>query len=185
MQRDAALLRDQMIDLKAQLIPFSPKEMEILSLSYTNKGVRQGFSKSKRGIFNTIFFEPLIAFSVKEYGGGTRLILVATSDREILYFIKANQTQVFFDGRQLGVMDRVGRLYNMRQQVIAEIEGDDNIPTHRVYLKGEDFGFISNPRFEDKKENRRAYQMLREMDDDQASIFLSLTLVNLIEESLG
>jgi hypothetical protein len=183
-QRDAAVLRAEVGDLKKELIPFTHSEMELLSLSYIDKGIRRGFAKSIKGLFNTIFFEPLFAFAVKDYGPHTRLIFITTSDREILYFVKDKITQVYFDGRQLGVLDVNGKLYNLRNQVIAEIDGNDNIATHRVLIMGEDFGFIANPRFEKTKENRRAFQMLKEMSEDQGSIFLSLTLLNLVEESL-
>ena len=184
MQRDAMALRAEIADFKKELIPFSHEEMELLSLSSVSKGKKRGFFKIKKGVFNTIHFEALVGYAVKEYTPQHRVILVATSDREIIYLIKGNVTNVYFDGKELGYMDQNGRLFNTRKQLIAEIDGNDNIPTHTVHIKGVDFGFITNPKFEERKEIKRAFQMLRPMDEDELSIFLCLTLINLVEESL-
>lgn len=184
MQRDAVALRSEIADIKKELIPFSKGEMELLSLASVNKGSKRGFFKVKKGVFNTIHFEALVAYAIKEYAPNHSIILVTTSDREIIYLIKNQVIHVYFDGQELGFIAGSGRLFNMRKQLIAEIDGNDNLPTHTVNIKGQDFGFISNPKFEEKREIKRAYQMLRDMDEDELSIFLCLTLVNLVEESL-
>jgi hypothetical protein len=184
-KRDLGMLRTEIQPLVSELIPFTHQELEILSLSFIDKTSGRGFNKIRKGIFNTIFYEHLMAYSVKQYAPGSHLIIIAVSDREIAYYVKDKVVKVFFGGRELGVMDRQGRLYNTKRQVIAEIDGNDNLPSHATRIMNEDMGFITNPKFVDKKESTRAYQMIKDMTEDQRSIFMSLTLLNLVEESLG
>jgi hypothetical protein len=183
-QADANMLRQEIVDLKPTLVPFTKSEMEILSVSMIEKGKRRGFFNVKKGVFNTIFFEPLVAYAYKKYSEHYIVTLIITSDREFLYFIKNKVIIVFFDGQQLGTLDLQGNLYNNRRQLLAKIDGDDHLPTHHVYIRDEDIGFIANPRFEERKTSKRAFNVLKEMTEDETTIFLALTLINLVEESL-
>jgi hypothetical protein len=184
MQRDIQALRAEISDLKETLIPFSKEEMELLSLSSIIKGKKRGYVKVIKGVVNTVHFEALVAFAIKSYSPDHKLILVTTSDIELIYFVKGQITHVYFDGQELGFIDTHGKLYNVRRQLIAQIDGNDHLATHTVQIKGQDFGFTNNPKFEEKREIKRAFQILKPMNEDELSIFLCLTLINLVEESM-
>ena len=94
MLRDITLMRSEIADLKKDLVPFNDEEMEILSLRQTNTSKKRGFQKILKGIFSTIFYEPLIAYAIKTYSADQRLILISTSDLEFIYLDKDNKKEL-------------------------------------------------------------------------------------------
>ena len=74
--RDIDTLRNEISDLKKMLIPFNSEEMELLSLNQSNVSKRKRFSTVTKGIFNTIYYEPLIAYGIKNYSNNQKLILI-------------------------------------------------------------------------------------------------------------
>ncbi|MBL0100479.1 MAG: hypothetical protein IPP49_10910 [Saprospiraceae bacterium] len=83
---------------------------------------------------------------------------------------------------EAGVLTHDGAFYNVRQQLIARVDGADQLATHSVWIRGKDVGFISNPKFA-AATVPRAYSLLKSMDQDERNIFLCLTLINLVEEA--
>ena len=177
MLRDITMMRSEIADLKKELVPFTDEEMEILSLRQTNTSKKRG-----KGIFSTIFYEPLIAYAIKTYSADQRLILISTSDLEFIYLDKDNKTHVYINDFEVGVLTKNGHLLNAKNQLLARIDGGDELPTHTVYINEKDYGYIVNPRFVNKT-SPRAYSLFRNMNRDERNLFLCLTLVNLVEEA--
>lgn len=182
MTRDITLLRNEIADLKALIIPFSKEEMELLSLNQSNKRQKKGFQKIAKGIFDTIYYEPLIAYAIKSYSNGNKLIAIASSQDEFIYLTKDNITHVYMNNVEAGVLTTKGEFYSISQKLLATVDGEDHLPTHTVYIQGKNIGFISNPKFIDKT-IPRAFSLLKDMSKDELSIFLCLTLINLVEEA--
>ena len=182
MLRDISMMRAEILELKKLLVPFSDEEMEILSLRQTNTSKKRGFHKISKGIFSSIFFEPLIAYAIKTYNVGQKLVLITTSDLEFIYLDKENKTHVYVNDFEIGVITKNGNLLNAKNQLLARIEGGDDLPTHTVYINEKEYGYIVNPRFVNKS-SPRAYSLLKKMNRDERNIFLCLTLINLVEEA--
>lgn len=182
MLRDITLMRTEILDLKKLLVPFNDEEMEILSLRQSNTSKKRGFKKISKGIFLTIFFEPLIAYAIKTYSTNQKLVLITTSDLEFIYLEKDNKTHVYINDFEIGLLTKGGDLRNAKNQMIARIEGGDELPTHAVFINEKDYGYIVNPKFVNKA-SPRVYSLFKKMNRDERNIFLCLTLINLVEES--
>lgn len=180
--KELNLLKQSISDLKAKLIPFNKEEMELLSLNQSDKSKKKGFEKLSKGIFNTIYYEPLIAYAIKTFSNGNKLILITSSEDEFAYFTKSGKTHVYMNDVEAGVLTEKGEFYSVRNQLLAVIDGADHIPTHAVWILGKNIGFIANPKFAEKT-IPRAFSLLKDMTEDEQSIFLCLTLVNLVEEA--
>ena len=102
--RDIDTLRNEISDLKKMLIPFNSEEMELLSLNQSNVSKRKRFSTVTKGIFNTIYYEPLIAYGIKNYSNNQKLILICSSTDEFVYLSKGNTTHVFMNDTEAGVL---------------------------------------------------------------------------------
>ncbi|MBK8346681.1 MAG: hypothetical protein IPL08_03335 [Saprospiraceae bacterium] len=182
MLRDIAVLRSETSELKKLLIPFTPEEMELLSLNQSNQVRKKSFGKIVKGIFDTIYYEPLVVYGIKTYSNHQKLILIATTTDEFIYLTKQSTTHVYMNNVEAGVLTHDGAFYNVRQQLIARVDGADQLATHSVWIRGKDVGFISNPKFA-AATVPRAYSLLKSMDQDERNIFLCLTLINLVEEA--
>ena len=180
--RDIDTLRNEISDLKKMLIPFNGEEMELLSLNQSNVSKRKRFSKVTKGIFNTIYYEPLIAYGIKNYSNNQKLILICSTTDEFVYLFKGNTTHVFMNDTEAGVLTSDGKFYSIKNKLLALIDGADQLQSHTVWIQGKDMGYINNPRFVSKS-IPRAYNLLKTMSQEEQNIFLCLTLVNLVEEA--
>lgn len=180
--RDIDTLRNEISDLKKMLIPFNGEEMELLSLNQSNVSKRKRFSKVTNGIFNTIYYEPLIAYGIKNYSNNQKLILICSTADEFVYLSKGNTTHVFMNDTEAGVLTSDGKFYSIKNKLLALIDGADQLQSHTVWIQGKDMGYINNPRFVSKS-IPRAYNLLKTMSQEEQNIFLCLTLVNLVEEA--
>lgn len=180
--RDIDTLRNEISDLKKMLIPFNGEEMELLSLNQSNVSKRKRFSKVTNGIFNTIYYEPLIAYGIKNYSNNQKLILICSTTDEFVYLSKGNTTHVFMNDTEAGVLTSDGKFYSIKNKLLALIDGADQLQSHTVWIQGKDMGYINNPRFVSKS-IPRAYNLLKTMSQEEQNIFLCLTLVNLVEEA--
>lgn len=180
--RDITALRNEIQPLKEKLIPFSNEEMELLSLNQSNVTKKRGFNKQISGIFDTIYFEHLIAYTIKEYSNHQQLILITTTTDEFVYLVKPDKTHIYLNNVETGILTKDGKLISLRNKLLGSIDGADHLPTHRVIINEKDYGFIANPRKKDHT-TPRAFNLLKPMNNDEKLIFLCLTLVNLVEES--
>lgn len=182
LKKDINDLRNQLKDYKSKLVPFSAHEMELLSLNQTNKVTTKGFNKTTKGIFDTIYYEHLVAYIVKKYSNGQSLTLICTSQDEFVYLHKGNLTHIYLNNVEAGVLNSKGDFMSLNNKKLAFIDGADHLPTHAVWIGQSNIGFISNPKYKDKT-IPRAFSLLKEMSRDEQLIFLCLTLINLVEES--
>lgn len=180
--KDVDTLRKDISDLKEMLIPFNSDEIELLSLNQSNVSKKKRFSSVIKGIFNTIYYEPLIAYSIKSYSNNQKLILICSTTDEFVYLTKGNMTHVFMNDTEAGILTPEGKFYNIKNKLLALIDGNDQLQSHTVWIQGKDMGYINNPRFASKS-IPRAYNLLKTMNIEEQNIFLCLTLVNLVEEA--
>lgn len=180
--KDIDSLRKDISDLKKMLVPFNDDEMEILSLNQSNITKKKRFSPVTKGIFNTIYYEPLVAYGIKNYSNKQKLILICTSADEFVYLTKGDKTHVFMNDAEAGVLTSEGKFYSIKNKLLALIDGNDNLQSHTVWIQGKDVGYINNPRFVSKS-IPRAYNLLKPMNREEQNIFLCLTLANLVEEA--
>lgn len=89
---------------------------------------------------------------------------------------------MYINDFEVGILTKSGQLLNAKNQLLARIDGGDELPTHTVYINEKDYGYIVNPRFVNKA-SPRAYNIFRNMNRDERNLFLCLTLVNLVEEA--
>ncbi len=180
--RDIEVLRKEIKPLRDKLVPFNDEEMELLSVKQSNFSKKKGFVRLSKGIFDSIYYENVIAYGIREYSNQEKLILITSSIDEFVYIVKRDKTQVYMNNIEAGVLTLDGKFYNLKNKLIGRIDGGDALPTHPVIIQGNDIGYIGNPRI-NSTTTARAFTLLKPMHDDDRSIFLCLTLINLIEEA--
>ena len=85
--RDLEALRAGMKEWPSELVPISAEELDAFSLNQEERLVRRRFGTFARGIFTTIYHEPVLAYRYKGYTGpGQKAILYAkTHDKDYSY----------------------------------------------------------------------------------------------------
>lgn len=159
------------------LIRWDRSEMELLSLRQ-HRQIKKNFGhKIYRGVFQSIYHEPLIVYIQKIYRPEEAVLIARTSEHEFAYLI-TKEVEVFIDTEYFGKLDKQGKLWYNDRNVIAQIDRNDNALL-AVHVNNKFAGNLMN---ENKKETRnpRAFQYLGEMDKVEEKVFLSMTLYEMI-----
>ncbi len=182
LRNDLRLLQPELKSLATDhLIQWDRHEMELLSLRQ-HKQTKKSFSnKLTRGVFQSIYHEPLMVYIQKMYGPEEGVILTRTSKHEIGYIVLNKEVEVFIDEEYYGKLDSQGRLWYNGRNVIAQIDRNDQILL-AIHVNNKMAGNLLN---ESKKETRnpRAFQYLAELDPIEEKVFLALAFFELIRRA--
>ena len=66
-QKDLKVLKADLKPLVSDLVPWTEEEMEQLSLNMVKKKSSKNITKTVKGIFTTIYHEPMIAWAYRKY----------------------------------------------------------------------------------------------------------------------
>lgn len=183
-RRDISKLKKDLQPRIDSLIKLDDDELELLSINVSDVARIPGIEPEILGVFTSIYHEPLIAFAQKSYvGGQASVTLVFTSNHEFVYQSDGAITTVNVDGQDIGSIHSDGNLYDMKDRQVAYIAADDVLATHPVRVGQREVGEIINPGLASSP-NPRAYTFLEPMDRDEKVLFMSLTLLSLVEESI-
>lgn len=180
--QDLAFIRQLIQPQLDQLIPFQEEnEIELLSLKHDLKTLKQGFDKIIRGQIYSIYYEPMVTFAYKDYIKGSRdaLLYCRTRHSEFVYRIKKTGTDVYFNGKQVALMNHDRVLYGLRSKaVLGNIRPYSN-DFLSIAVKDREVGQMFNP-LRPHSPQQRAFTLLVDLDDEEEGIFLALTLFELI-----
>ncbi len=96
---------DQLIT--TPLVRLDRNELELFSLGQEKRVQKTGVGKTNKGIFTTIFQEPIVAYAFKRYmGKGENSLLYArTAEHEYVYWTANDKTTLSIDGKDVGTID--------------------------------------------------------------------------------
>lgn len=183
-QADLAKIKAEMQPIASQLIPWTKEELEQLSLNVINKERKKGMVYEAKGVFTTIYHEPVIAWYYRRYKDKKEnsLLYVRTSNHEIIYRTKGDETEVVVNDQFAGWISADGKLYDFpKKRILAQIvpaTGDMSMP---VLINEKPVGALVNVTQAPKKVHQRALDMVGNMQEEEENMFLALTLLELVK----
>jgi hypothetical protein len=184
-KKDGTALRSVIGPHLEDLVPLTNAEMELFSLSKETRRIRKAGHLITTGVFKSIYHEPLCAFAYKEYKRkNVATLLARTVNQEFFYMSIKGETQVYVDGKAYGVITGDGQLLtpNKRQQ-LAAIAPEDILELHPVTIDNKEVGTVLNPK-QNELPNPRAFQLMDDLNEEERTRFLSLSILSLVEESI-
>ena len=179
---DLAIMRQQSQPLIEQLIPWEEeKELELLSLNTKFRAEKKGMDKILFGAIQSIYYEPMVAFAYKDYVKGQRdgLLYCRTKHHEFVYRMKRNDTDVYFNGKPVAIMDAKGVLHGIKSnKTLGAVRGYSN-DLMSIIVHGRDVGHMFNPS-RPHSEPQRAFFVLANLDEEEEYIMLALGLFELV-----
>lgn len=180
--QDLAIMRDILQPVRDQLIPFEDEnELELMSLKYEIKSQKQGLDKLLKGHIHSIYYEPMVAFAYKDYIKGVRdaLLYCRTRNTELIYRIKKKDVDVYYNGKQVALMDQNNVMYGLRSRsLLGRIRPYSN-DLLSVIIKDREVGQMFNP-LRPHSPQQRAFSLIADLNDEEEGIFLGLTLFELV-----
>ena len=185
-QKDLQQIKAELQPWIADIVPWSREEMEQLSFNQVKRTSRKRVVSSSKGIFTTIYHEPVIAWAYKKYVGQKEnaVLYARTSRNEFIYRIKNEEVEVVIDDQLVGKIDAAGRLYNYKgTRQLAQINRQSQELLLPVMLGDKEIGSLTNPDRANKS-NPRAFQLLTEMEKEEEEVFLSLAVLEMVRRDL-
>jgi len=187
-QKDLKALQAEMQTwLKEELVPIGREELELFSLNQLNQTVKKGFTLKARGVFATIYNEPVLAYSFKRYvsTGVNSLLYARTAHHHYAYWLKGKEIQVLIDNKMIGAFRENGVLYNEKNKPIARISYD-HPEVAPVIVNDREIASITkaNVRKGDIL-SPRAFQFVKSnITEEEEKIFLALATLELVQRSI-
>lgn len=184
--KDFRKMRNEIKEWSDQLVPWSKEEMSLLSLRQVNQNIKRGMTKTAKGIFTSIYHEPVIVYNYRRYIAAKEnaILYARTSQNEFAYRIKKKGIDVNIDGQYAGVLKENGGLYGgRRNRLLARINRDDELKLHPIVVGDKEVASVQNPMKTDKH-NPRAFQFLRPMESKEEKMFMALAILEMVQESL-
>ncbi len=185
-QKDLAVIKSDLQPWLADLVPWSEEEMEQLSLNQINRKSKKGVSASAKGIYTTVYHEPVIAWAYKKYVSQKEnaVAYARTTDHEFIYRIKNNEVEVVANNKLVGTVDAKGTLIPAKgQKMLAQINRQAEGLVLPVIVNGKQVGGLANAG-KSPKPNARAFQLISKMSKEEEEMFLALGVLELIKRSV-
>lgn len=186
--REVNALREDMDGWAKDLVPLNKEELDIFSLSQDKQVVKTGLGTTAKGVFTTIFQEPVAAYSYKRYLGSkvNELLLARTAEHEYVYWTQNGKTSLSIDGNPVGtIKDR--KLFGERTgKELAGITGEARQNYLPVRVGNREVGAMNTEQPKKKDAlSQRAFEFIPDdINDKEEQLFLSLVTLELVKQSL-
>lgn len=182
-QKDLKVLKAELQPFIVDLVPWTEDEMEQLSLNTIRRKATKNVVKSLKGIFTTIYHEPLIAWAYRRYVSSKEnaLLYAKTSHHEFIYRIKKNMVEIVVDDQLVGQVNQEGVLFpNKGKKALAQINHGSEELGLPIIVNEKEVGRLNDLSKLDKI-NSRAFQVVSKMEDEEEKVFLALSILEMVK----
>ena len=186
--QDLQDLKSGMQDWKPDLVPISSEELDAFSFNQEQQSVSKRMGKTAKGVFTTIYHEPVLAYTYKAYSGpGQKAILYAETKGKAYSYIKDGKgVRIAAGQRQLGVLKEDGTLYSPNgKSAVAKIGQTANNLLPVSTADRELGSLVDDPAKEDEGLGQRAFQFVpNDLEEEEKDLFLALATLELVHRTL-
>jgi hypothetical protein len=186
MQRDLQKLKADISVWFGDLVPWDADEMERLSFNQLNRKVSKGMVTTGKGIFTSIYHEPMIAYSFKKYVGKKQEVLLyaRTSHHEYAYHLRGNEAEVWMDSQPLARLRTDGTLVGPRNQVLGRLQKSAENKLLPAVVNDKEVANLVNPALA-ARVNPRAFEFLKPMQPDEEAVLLALAIPEMVRQDMA
>lgn len=140
---DLKEIKELVKDFKGGLVPFengiSAQEMDQI--------VEKRNQRSGKGVYMSTDGNPVFAYAFRNYIGPTKnnLIYVLTNDHEYVFRTNTKGTEISVDGNKVGLLRANGKMYDLRNNEIAQIERNSMTATNTLKIGNIEVAKIALP----------------------------------------
>lgn len=172
-----------------ELVPIDRQELELFSLTQIKNSIKKRLTTSGKGIYTTIFEEPIVAYSYKKYLGrkAHALLYCRTADHEYAYWIRPKGVQVVIDNQLVGTYKDNGVLYSAKsKKMIARLNHSEKKITPVLIGEREVASMVKSLPAAKNDLSARAFQFVRDdLTEEEEKLLLSISLLEMVQESVG
>lgn len=187
-QEELEKLKTDMDSWNGKLVTITQEELDIFSLSQDRQVVKTGATTTAKGIFTTIFQEPILSYSYKRYlGKQVNDLLYAKSDEhEYVYWTENGRTEVSIDGQLVGEL-RDRTIFGQRTgKALASIGKTARQKYLPIEVGGREVGGLSTePPAKEQSLNQKALEFIpKDLTQKEEQLMLALITRELVLQSI-
>ncbi|MFN7117285.1 MAG: hypothetical protein ACK4TA_10835 [Saprospiraceae bacterium] len=187
-QKDLKTLQTEMQTwLKEPLVPIGREELELFSINQLQQSIKKSFTVKARGVFATIYNEPVLAYSFKSYiaSGVNSLLYARTAQHEYAYWLKGKEIQVLINNKLIGAFRENGVLYNEKNRPIARINYHQS-EVAPIIVQDREVACLTKAQVRKGDIlSPRAFQFVKpDITDEEEKILLALATLELVQRSI-
>ena len=165
---------------------FQREELEQLSFNLASRKTKKRVVKTTKGLFTTVYHEPLIAWVYRKYVSRKEntLIYAKTAAHEFIYRTKKDVTEVMVNDRMIGSIDAEGALrVKGGKTPVASIKHEAKLAYFPITVNGKEVGGLTNAALSSQV-NPRAFQLLNITSEEELLLFLVLAIHEMVKLSI-
>ena len=170
------------------LVPFREEEFELLSLNQINRVKQKGLSRTAKGIFTTIYHEPVFLYAYKRYLGKAHnaILYARTADREFLFRIRPKHMELRIDNQLVGKIKEGGLLYSARtDRLLGRINTSPGEELQHIVVGDRDLATLQGPQAR-TNDLSRAFEIVQEdLSKDEELVLQALTIYELVNREIS
>jgi len=187
-QTDVDKMKSEIQPWTDKLVEWKKEELNLLSFNNINKEVKKGIVKTAKGILTSIYQEPLIAYSFKQYFGNKKnaVLYARTADREFQYRVREKGVDVSVDGQPLGWIQEDGRLLdaNTRQLTARISRTTDELTLPIIIRDREVAGLLKPSAGQQLSSTDRAFEFVNQVEPADEELVLSLSIWEILRKEV-
>jgi len=171
---------------REEVIPWEQEdEMELLSLNREFKWVRLSFGKMLKGVFKSIYQEPMLVYGYKVYlkGGRYALCYAATRAHQFIYQRQKSRTDFFIDGEHVGYLTSDWLVYSTRNRLLGR-RNRYSPSYYTVVVWDREVAQLRDPARADRV-NPRVFEIVETLNDKEQLLLMAIAFLTMIEEAHG
>lgn len=185
-QSDLLMLAQETHPWRESVIPWeSENEMELLSLNQEFKWVKKAFGRFLKGIYHSIYHEPMLAYAYKSYSksGQYAVYYAATGSHQFIYQKLKSRTDLFIDGQHVGFISPEWLMYSHRKRLLGRRNrfSDDYFT---IVIWDREVAHLRDPRRIDRV-NPRAFEIMERLNDKEELLLMAIAFLTMIERAHG
>ena len=184
---DIRTMRAEIDKMNLNLVSWDKEELELFSLNQINQLVKKNITTTAKGVFTSIYQEPMLAYSFKKYVSPSlnAVLYARTAEHEYVYRIRKDSIKIMIDGQAIGVLDKEGALYSpQKKQLLAQLPKGSEDLMLPIIVNNKEVGHITNPK-KTNAPNPRAFDLVAtDMTKAEEEVFLALGVLEVIQRSI-
>lgn len=182
-QNDIKLMRSEIKPWLTELTPLEEEGLTLFSLNQVNQVLKKGVNKTAKGVFTSIYQEPILAYSYKEYLGNNALLYARTAQHEMVYQIKKDETKIAVDGKYFATLKKDGKLYNGKT-VLGQIDQSSEKLHFPIHIGNKEIATLNNPKLLDAPEPRAFQYVADNISESEEKALVTLAALKLVEQMI-
>lgn len=182
---DLALIEEETRPWRNLVIPWEREnEIELFSLNNDSKWFKHRGARLLKGVFYSIYNEPMLVFGYRSYmkRGRYTLLWAATGSNVITYRGTGSRTEFYINGDRVGYITPEGLMYGGSRGRLLGRRNPFSEDYYSVVIWDREVAQLLKPRRVGRV-NPRAFEVMEELNKQEFLLFLTISFYTIITES--